>query len=145
MRAQTIRTLRQFHLYIGVFFTPAILFFAISGGLQTFRLQQSSGWSGASPPQWIAWMASVHTDQAKFVPKPEANKPKPPMDPAKAAERAAHQKAVLPMKVFTIALALALSLSALLGAVIALNMRATWRISAIMLMAGSILPLLLLA
>ena len=59
MNAQTMRRIRQLHLYIGVFFLPAILFFAISGGLQAFRLQQASGWDGAPPP---AWMGSVHID-----------------------------------------------------------------------------------
>ena len=49
------------------------------------------------------------------------------------------------MKVFTVALAIALSLSALLGAAIALGMRSTRRIAAIMLVAGAVLPLLLLA
>jgi hypothetical protein len=146
MKPQAMRRLRQLHLYIGVFFTPAILFFAISGGLQTFRLQQASGWNGAAAPQWIAWMASVHTDQAKFVPKPEASKAKkPPLDAAKAAERAAHQKAVLPMKIFAVLLAAALSISALLGATIALNMRTTRRMSALMLVMGSVVPLILLA
>ncbi|MBC7506605.1 MAG: hypothetical protein H7267_12915 [Sandarakinorhabdus sp.] len=143
MRPQTLRALRQFHLYIGVFFAPAIVFFAISGGLQSFRLQQASGWNGAPPPLWMAWMASVHVEQAKFVAKPE--KPRPPIDPAKAAERAAHQKAVLPMKIFTVALAAALALSALLGAAIALSMKSTRRISVVMLIAGAVLPILLLA
>ena len=145
MKPQTMRTLRQLHLYIGTFFAPAILFFAVSGGLQTFRLQQASGWNGSPPPVWMAWMGSVHIDQARFEPKPEANKPKPPMDPVKAAERAAHQKAVLPMKIFTAALALALALSALLGAAIAMSMKSTRRVAAVMLLAGAVLPLMLLA
>lgn len=149
MNAATMRKLRQFHLYIGVFFAPAILFYAISGGLQTFRLQQSSGWDGAPAPQWITWMASVHTDQAKLRPeadkKPEASKPKPPMDPAKAAERAAHKQAVLPMKLFTVLLAIALSLSTMLGAAIALSMKSTRRVAVIMLAAGAVVPILLLA
>lgn len=146
MNATTMRTLRQFHLYIGVFFTPAILFFAISGGLQTFRLQQASGWGGAPAPAWITWIASVHTDQAqpREDKKPDAAKPKPPLDPAKAAERAARQQAALPMKIFTVLLAVALALSSLLGAVIAINIRATRRVALVMLLAGSILPIVLI-
>jgi hypothetical protein len=146
MNAATMRKLRQFHLYIGVFFAPAIVFFAISGGLQTFRLQQSSGWNGAPAPQWIAWMASVHVDQAKLQPeKPEAQKPRPPMDPAKAAARAARQQAVLSMKLFTVAIAIALTLSSLLGAALALGMKATRRVALVMLTAGSVIPIMLLA
>ena len=148
MTPQTMRKVRQFHLYIGIFFTPAILFFAISGGLQTFRLQQSSGWGGAEPPAWMAWMASVHVDQRKLVAEPakplEAAKPRPPADPAKDAERAARKKATLPMKIFTVAVAIALVLSSLLGAIIALNMKSTRRVAMVMLAAGTIVPLLLL-
>ena len=148
MTAATMRKLRQFHLYIGVFFAPAILFFAISGGLQAFRLQQASGWDGAPPPVWMATMGSVHIDQAlprtEAEKKPEAAKPKPPVDPAIAAERAARKAAALPMKVFTAVLAIALGLSALLGAAIALGMKATRRVSVVMLVAGSVLPIMLL-
>jgi hypothetical protein len=141
-----MRRIRQLHLYIGVFFLPAILFFAISGGLQSFRLQQASGWDGAPPPAWMAWMGSVHIDQA--VPRVEApERPaaaKPPADPAKAAEQAARKRAVLPMKIFTSVLAIALALSALLGAAIALNSRATRRTAVMMLVAGTAVPLVLL-
>lgn len=146
MKPQTLRLLRQLHLYIGVFFTPAILFFAISGGLQTFRLQQASGWDGAPPPAWMAWMGSVHIDQRLLEAdpgKPPAAR-KPPADPAKQAERAARQAKALPMKVFTAGLAIALSLSALLGAAIALGTRSTRRISALMLIAGGVVPIVLL-
>ena len=149
MNAATMRKLRQFHLYIGVFFAPAILFFAISGGLQTFRLQQTSGWNGAPPPQWMATMGSVHIDQrlpgAEGEKKPDAAKPKPPMDPAKAAERKARGQKALPMKIFTAAVAIALSLSTLLGAAIALSMKSTRRVALLMLAAGAVVPILLLA
>ena len=150
MNAQTMRRIRQLHLYIGVFFLPAILFFAISGGLQSFRLQQASGWDGAPPPAWMAWMASVHIDQsvpqAEPPKKPAEAKPaaKPPADPAKEAERAARKRAALPMKIFTAALAAALALSALLGGAIALNSRATRRTAVLMLVAGTSVPLALL-
>jgi hypothetical protein len=150
MNAKTMRRIRQLHLYIGVFFLPAILFFAISGGLQAFRLQQASGWDGAPPPAWMAWMGSVHIDQT--VPRAEPPKPpataKPPADPAKeaakAAERAARNRAALPMKIFTATLAAALALSTLLGGAIALNSRATRRTAVLMLLAGSAVPLALL-
>ncbi len=61
MKAQTMRQLRRIHHYIGVFFKPAILLFALSGALQTFRLQEEKGYGG-TPQTWIVWMASVHKD-----------------------------------------------------------------------------------
>lgn len=146
MKPATMRKLRQFHLYIGVFFAPAILFFAISGGLQTFRLQQASGWDGAPPPQWMAWMGSVHIDQRKLVAEPpKAAKPVEPVDPAKLAERKAKAAKALPMKIFVASLATALALATLLGAAIALGMKSTRRVALLMLVAGSVLPMVLLA
>jgi hypothetical protein len=152
MNAATMRKLRQFHLYIGVFFAPAILFFAISGGLQAFRLQQASGWDGAPPPQWMATMGSVHIDQrlpvAEPEKKPEVAKPKTAeelaKDAAKAAERKAKGQKALPMKIFTAVLAAALAFATLLGAAIALSMKSTRRISLIMLAAGAVVPVVLL-
>ena len=145
MTPATMRRLRQFHLYIGVFFAPAILFYAISGGLQTFRLQQASGWDGAPPPQWMAWMGSVHIDQRKLVPESAAAKPPAPVDPAKLVARKAKAAEALPMKIFTVALATALALSTLLGAAIALSLKSTRRVSLLMLAAGAVVPLVLLA
>src|SRR3982750_981452 len=84
MRPQTMRSLRQLHHYVGVFFAPAILFFALSGAVQTFRLGEAGGWGGP-PPGALVWMTSVHKDQSlpharpeKAAPKPEAAKPAKP-------------------------------------------------------------------
>lgn len=147
MNPKTMRRLRQLHLYVGVFFAPAILFFAISGGLQSFRLQQASGWDGAPPPQWMAVMGSVHIDQrlpdAQPEQKPGAQAPKPAVDPAKLAERKAKAQKALPMKIFTAALGAALALATLLGAAIAITMKSTRRVSLLMLAAGAVVPILL--
>ena len=75
MKASTQRTLRQYHHYIGVFLAPAILLFAISGALQTFRLTEAKGYGGP-PPNWMVWLAAVHKDQAPPREKPAG--PKPP-------------------------------------------------------------------
>lgn len=146
MTPQTLRTLRKLHHYAGVFLAPAILFFAISGGLQTFRLQQASGWNGAPPPVWMAWMGSVHIDQKKLTAeaeKPKAKRPEP--TPAEKAEREARQRAILPMKIFTVLVAIGLALSTLVGVVIALSIRSMRRVSVALLVAGSVVPLLLLS
>jgi hypothetical protein len=76
--------------------------------------------------------------------KQPAAKPKPAVDPAKAAERKAQAQKALPMKIFTAALAIALALATLLGAAIALSMRSTRRLSVVMLAAGAVVPILLL-
>jgi len=153
MRPQTMRSLRQLHHYVGVFLAPAILFFAFSGAVQTFRLGEDKGWGGP-PPAALVWMTSVHKDQT--LPRAEPAKPAPPPK-AEAAKPAAdsdhdhdhdHQAprgpSPLPLKIFVVLLSLGLITSTLLGITIALNNRAMRRTSIVMLIAGTVLPLLLL-
>lgn len=152
MTPRTMQKLRRYHLYLGMFFAPAILLFSLSGALQTFRLQEEKGW-GSEPPSWIVWMASVHKDsrlpKAKPVQAeqhehaddhdhgPEAPKAAPPPTAGKPPFK-------LPMQIFVTLLAIGLILSTALGIMIALNNRALRRVSAAMLAAGTVLPLLLL-
>lgn len=57
-----MKTLRQLHLYLGCFFAPLIAFFAFSGILQTYRLNDTPK-NGPPAPAWIKAMANVHKDQ----------------------------------------------------------------------------------
>jgi len=147
MKPKTMQKLRRYHHYAGVFFAPAILLFALSGALQTFRLQEARGYGG-TPPGWIVWMASVHKDSR--VPRiaaaeaahrhegdgaPERSTPKP---------KPAAQGTTLPMKIFVALLSIGLMASTLMGVVIALNNRAMRRVSIAMLIAGTAVPLGLL-
>ena len=146
MKAQTLIRLRQFHHYVGVFFAPMIILFAVSGAFQTFRWQQESGY-GSAPPRWIVWMASVHIDQSRPKPeKVEAAKPKPAeAQSAQPKKQKRKPLSVLALKIFVAFAAIGLILSSLLGITIALNSRATRRISVLMLVAGTAVPLVFLA
>ena len=141
-----MRQLRRWHLYLGMFFAPAILLFSISGGLQTFRLHEEKGWGG-KPPYWIVWMASLHRDDQL-----------PQAKPAKPAAAPGHDESVAkkppaprgnPMgrrllQIFAALLSIGLTISSILGIVIALNTRGTRGISLLMLITGTALPLLVL-
>ena len=37
-----LKFLRKAHLYIGIFTTPALIFFAVTGALQTFSLHETT-------------------------------------------------------------------------------------------------------
>jgi hypothetical protein len=58
-----MKRIRQIHFYLGVFFAPLIILFALSGALQTFRLQESPKGSPYTPPAWIVKLADIHKDQ----------------------------------------------------------------------------------
>ena len=144
MKAHTMRKLRQLHQYLGLFFAPMILLFALSGALQTFRLQEARD-AAVTPPAWIVWMASVHKDSSlPHPPKPKESAPDhagslPNERKLGALSVATHS--TLPSKIFAVLLSIALSLSTLLGVTIALNNRATRRISILLLVVGTVVPL----
>ena len=139
MTGNTIRRLRRLHLYVGMVFAPAIIFFAFSGMIQTIGLQD-----GPTPPAWIKVMANIHKKQVAF--RPQRPKPAGPAMPRfPRAPEAAAPASTIPFKAFVLLLSLGLIASAVLGIVIALTNRATRRMSWIMLAVGLVLPIALLA
>jgi hypothetical protein len=138
LKVSTMRTIRQWHLYVGLFFAPLLLLFSISGAIQTFRLPDPP-----TAPGWMKWMAAIHKDQ-------ELPRTKPPKLADKAAAKPAGSAQFekkpnkLPLQILVTLLAIGLIVSTLLGVTIALNSRATRRVSLILLAAGSSVPLALL-
>ncbi len=146
MRPNTLRLLRRYHHYLGLFFAPMILLFAISGALQTFRLQEAKGYGGP-PPNWIVWLASVHKDQGPpREPRPE--KPKVAGELAKPRAEAPRpgpkRPSPLPLKIFVVLLSIALAISTIMGIVIALANRSMRRVSIVLLVLGTVAPIVLL-
>jgi len=78
---------RVFHLYLGVFATPAILFFAITGFLQTFSFHETTRGSDYKPPKLFVELGQLHKKQTLVVPEkkgpaPTTAKPLPAADKA---------------------------------------------------------------
>jgi hypothetical protein len=153
MKGSTNRRLRRLHQYLGLFFAPTLLLFALSGALQTYRWQEPQGYGGA-PPHWVVWLASVHKDQAlpraageKSPPEAEGAAKGPPpgaaSPPAKAAEHKGPGRRQ-GLMLFVGLFGLALIGSTLLGIAVALANAATRRTSLLVLAGGAALPLLLL-
>lgn len=148
MHPRILRRVRQFHLWLGMLFAPAILFFAFTGALQTFDFHETE--DGIAPPKWIATIAAIHKKQD--FPKPR--KPRPPEPagaaasaapaPGSSAGPAAPKHSPWPLKIFVGFMSIGLIFSTILGITIALNNRLTRRTSQIMLGAGTVLPILML-
>jgi hypothetical protein len=148
-----LKSFRQIHLYIGVFISPAILFFAFTGALQTFSLHESGhGRENYNPPKWIMRIAQLHKNQNLTVrekkpgPPPDA-KPKadkPENAPAAPKPPAAPQKSHLPMKIFFLLVTLGLFTSTVTGIYMAYRFnRNKWVVTGL-LVAGIVVPLVLL-
>lgn len=150
MKAQTMQKLRRYHYYLGVFFAPMIIMFALSGALQTFRLQEEKGW-GSEPPAWIVWMGSIHRDsklpkaKAPEIAQPDAAKPAAEIAKAEAPKPKPKSPQVnkLPMQIFMVVMSVALLISSFLGIAIALNSKVTRQASLVMLALGTLVPLAL--
>jgi len=54
--------MRRFHLLLGCFFAPALLFFTVSGIFQTLRLHKDVK-NGYQAPEILKVMAKIHKDQ----------------------------------------------------------------------------------
>lgn len=59
--AALTRTLRRAHLYLGVFFTPLLIFFTLTGWYQTVTPDRRKGVGDAD--DWISRLNRVHVEQ----------------------------------------------------------------------------------
>ena len=149
MKPKTNRSLHQFHHYLGVFFAPAIVFFALTGVLQTFGFHEAK--DGAKPAAWIVWTASIHKDQVVPRVRPPRNAPvhgdahdNAPEPASGAAADPGPKHSAFPLKVFVGLMGIGLIASSLLGVAIALSIRSMRRVSLVMLALGTLLPMALL-
>jgi uncharacterized iron-regulated membrane protein len=54
-------TIRRWHSYIGLFISPSVLFFALTGASQIFNLHEAHG--SYHPLALVEKLSSVHKDQ----------------------------------------------------------------------------------
>lgn len=163
----TLKLFRSFHFYIGVFTAPALLFFALTGALQTFSLHETTPGSNYKPPAWIAMLAQIHKKQTDVVP---ARKPKEaptnaatagPLKLNKAFASSGVNQAVdasqipvtsrmrpkshMPMKIFFLLVAVGLFTSTLTGLYMAYQYCRDKIMVVSLFLAGVIIPIVLLA
>jgi hypothetical protein len=142
-----LKVARQIHLYTGIFLSPAILFFALTGALQTFSLHETPRGSDYKPPTWIVTLSQLHKHQTTTVP---ARKPRPALDapkPDKHSDASAPvppEKTHLPMKIFFLLVAIGLFISTLSGVYMSYKFIRNGLIVTALLLAGIIVPLILL-
>lgn len=164
-----LKWLRQIHLYLGVFTAPMLLFFAFTGGMQTFSLHETTRGSSYTPQAWLATLAQLHKKQTIVMPPRRPHPPEmaapgadaheapapatanPATDakmtsaPAGPADNAGARpkKNLLPMKIFFALVALSLMLSTLTGLYMAYRFTRHGKRMAMVFLAGIIVPLVL--
>ena len=137
-----MRSLRKWHQYIGLFFGPAIFFFALSGFLQVAGFHESHPGSTYQPAGWIVALSSLHQHQR--------------LDGGEHHDMVGHGAGAhehhmdadrdFPLfKPFAVFTSWGLMLSSLLGMAIALTNPISRRMSLIVIIAGIVVPVLLLS
>jgi predicted small lipoprotein YifL len=66
--AASLKSVRLIHRYIGLFFSPPILFFAITGGLQMFGLHETSRGNSYIPPNILVHLSQLHEKGTLYLP-----------------------------------------------------------------------------
>lgn len=120
---RVLKAFRVLHLYLGVFTAPALLFFAVTGGLQAVPLHEATRGSTYQPPAWLVRVSHLHKKQSLDAPASKLHPTSTP--PARnrggaatfgaRATPAPDRHALWPMKTFFVLVALSLALSALTG------------------------------
>ena len=146
-----MKRIRQLHFYLGAFLAPSIIFFAFSGALQIYRLQEGHPGSSYQPPAWIAFLAGVHKDQrVEGLPEPHpatpaGETPAPPPRPAAAPEgRPQERKASTVLKWFFTLTAAGIISTTILGIYMSFLYSHDRRIIWGLLVAGILVPTALL-
>ncbi len=150
-----LRLFRKTHLYFGLFISPALLFFAFTGAVQTLSLHEAAG-SSYKPPAVLAELGQLHKKQTTVMPvrkAPEGAAREGGHGDHAAGELGAAQPAVtlaskqeqhLPMKIFFLLVAVGLLTSTATGVYMSYKYERNKLLVTGTLVAGVVVPLLLL-
>ena len=158
--SRILKNSRLLHLYLGIFTAPALIFFSITGALQTFSLHETTRGSDYKPPKIIVELSQLHKKQTLVVPtkkpqpttsakpvgeKPATDKPTTSIPPAPRPAEAppAKPKNLLPMKIFFLFVSISLLTSTITGLYMSYRYIRNKLLVTACLTAGIILPVLL--
>lgn len=142
-----LRLARQTHLYVGLFISPALLFFALTGIIQTFDLHETRATSDYRPPAWILPFTQMHKKQTFVVPEEDSKaRSRAVSKPSRTAGRSIPfpRQPHLPMKLFFLSVALGLFTSTVTGIYMTLKYSRSKVLVIGSLLAGVAVPLLLM-
>ncbi len=149
-----LKASRLLHLYLGVFTTPALIFFAFTGFLQTFSFHETTRGSDYKPPKILVQLGQLHKKQTLVVPerkaqplaptKPAADSPPTQSGPRLSDTTAPKRQNLWPMKIFFAVVSVSLLLSAVTGLYMAYRYIRNKQLVTASLIAGIVIPVLLL-
>ena len=151
-----LRLFRKTHLYFGLFISPALLFFAFTGAVQTLSLHEAAG-SSYKPPAVLAELGQLHKKQTIMMPARKApegggghevgradHAAAPSSAPQPVVTLAGKQRQHLPMKIFFLVVAVGLLTSTSTGVYMSYKYERNKVLVTGALVAGVVVPLVLL-
>lgn len=156
-----LKWIRSLHLYLGIFITPALLFFAFTGALQTFSFHETTRGSSYHPPAWIVTLAQIHKKQTMTVPVRKLPPPAAQSADSKAGKSDKAEKAdrpeksqplttpakshnALPLKLFFLLVSIGLFISTFSGLYMSYRYSRNRALISGLLIAGVVIPIALL-
>jgi uncharacterized iron-regulated membrane protein len=118
-----VQLLRRLHLYLGCLFAPALIFFAVTGTWQLYRLHDVKKSGSSPPPAFVRTLSAVHMNMHL---------------PGKKVTE------YTPLRIFFVLAAAGLLVSTVLGVVMAFRFSKSALTPAICLVAGVGIPCLVL-
>lgn len=146
-KAIILRLARQTHLYVGLFISPALFFFALTGIIQTFDLHETRAGNNYRPPAWVLPLAQIHKKQTFVVPEENSKaRLRPVPDPGHSTGGRIPFPAEphLPMKLFFLTVAVGLFTSTFTGIYMAFKYSRSKVLVIGSLVAGLAVPVLLM-
>ncbi len=147
-RASRLRLVRQLHFWVAVFVAPSLMLFALTGMLQLFKLHEAEG--GYRPLPVIEKLGQVHIHQTYALRPVRARLPEPAAPVAAAPARPEPEEKAAPLgetlvKWTFLLIAAGMAVSSVLGVWMALSNTRQRRLTLILLAAGTVLPVIVLA
>lgn len=142
------RRVRDVHLYLGLLIAPSVLFFAATGAVQLFGWHEREAGRDYTPPPIVERLAMAHKKQAFTLPR--RRPPPKPEAGGGAGARAPSPAQPTPLNVellkwFFLVVSLGLIVSTCLGLWLGLRFARNRRLAWGLLIAGVVIPILLLA
>ncbi len=142
-KAHLTKLLRSVHLYVGAFTTPAILFFAFTGAIQTFGLHETNrDHPDYKPARWVAVLGQLHKKQTAVLPVRRGGPPAQGRPPAAAAPASARHP--LPLRVFFALVCTGLFASTLTGLALTYRYVRNNALVTGLIVAGVVVPVVLI-
>ena len=136
--ALRLALIRQLHVYASVFVAPTLLFFALTGALQTFRIPDEKG-----APVALQKLARLHKDDVFAVKPPRPRRPEGARE-ARPQEKPAPLPSTQRLKWFFSIASVAIAITTLLGLWMALAYHRRKAVMWAVLIAGTAAPVLIL-